>query len=75
MDCTICVVKIKALISWAVTVQLICAFVFVYAKSVFPHDAAQITSIHVNANSNSLYSINLFELYSMSYSFGSGHST
>ena len=30
MDCTINVAKIKALISWTVTSQLICTFVFVY---------------------------------------------
>ena len=40
-DCTICIVKTKALISCAVIVQLICAFVFTYAKSRFSHDAAQ----------------------------------
>ena len=34
-ECTICVVKTKALISCVVTTQLICAFVFVYAKSRF----------------------------------------
>ena len=35
-----CVAKTKALISCAVTAQLICAFVFAYAKSRFSHDAA-----------------------------------
>ena len=40
MDCTICVTKTKTLISCAVTAQLICAFVFAYAKSTFSHDAA-----------------------------------
>ena len=34
--------KIKALISCAVIAQLICAFVFVYAKNRFSHDPAQI---------------------------------
>ena len=38
-DCTIYVAKTKALISCAVTAQLICAFVFACAKSRFPHDA------------------------------------
>ena len=33
--------KTKALISCAVTAQLICAFVFAYAKSRFSHDVAQ----------------------------------
>ena len=32
----------KALISCAVTAQLICIFVFAYAKSRFSHDAAHI---------------------------------
>ena len=32
----------KALISCAVSAQLICAFVFAYAKICFLHDAAQI---------------------------------
>ena len=41
-DCTIYVAKTKALISCAVTVQLICAFVFAYAKSRFSHYVAQI---------------------------------
>ena len=36
------VVKAKALISCAVTTQLICAFVFAYAKSRFSLDEAQI---------------------------------
>ena len=40
MDCTIYVVKTKTQISCTVTSQLICAFVFAYAKSRFPHDAA-----------------------------------
>ena len=30
------------LISWAVTTQLICAFVLTYAKSGFTHDTAHI---------------------------------
>ena len=42
MDCTVYVAKTKALISCAVTVQLICAFVFAYAESRFSHEAAQI---------------------------------
>ena len=32
MDCTILIAKTKALISCAVTAQLICVFVFAYAK-------------------------------------------
>ena len=34
------VVKTKALISFAVTVKLVCGFVLAYAKSRFSHDAA-----------------------------------
>ena len=41
-DCTICLAKTKALISCAVTAQLICVFVFAYAKSRFSHDAAHL---------------------------------
>ena len=48
-DCTINVVKPKALISCAVTVQLFCVFVFAYGKSRedsrVSHDAAQIQYI------------------------------
>ena len=42
------IVKTKALISCAVTVQLICVFVFAYAKSWFSHDTAQIISVLLN---------------------------
>ena len=38
-DCTIYEAKTKALISCIVTMQLICTFVFPYAKSRFSHDA------------------------------------
>ena len=39
-DCTIYVAKSKALISCAVTSQLILVFVFAYAKSQFSHNEA-----------------------------------
>ena len=42
MDCTIYVAKTKALISCAVTPQLICIFVFAFAKSQFSHNEAHI---------------------------------
>ena len=42
MTCTIRVAKTKALISFAVTAKLICAFVFAYADCWFSHGAAQI---------------------------------
>ena len=45
-DCTICVAKTKALISCAVTAQLICVFVFAYARNRFSHDTAHIRLKH-----------------------------
>ena len=36
------IAKTKALISWAVTAQLICSFVFAYAKSRFSHNEAEL---------------------------------
>ena len=41
-DCTIRVAKTKALISFAVTANLICVFVFAYTKSRFSHKETQI---------------------------------
>ena len=41
-QCTICVAKTKALISFAVTAKLICAFVFANADCWFSHEAAHI---------------------------------
>ena len=45
--CPINVAKTKALIRCAVTAQLICAFVFAYAKDRFSHDAAHIFMLHL----------------------------
>ena len=42
MNCTIQVEKTQALISFAVTIKLICVFVFAYAKNRFSHAAAHI---------------------------------
>ena len=42
LHCTIYVAKTKALISFAVTMKLICVFVFAYTKSRFSHDEAHI---------------------------------
>ena len=42
-NCTIRVAKTKALISFAVTAKLICAFVFAYADCWFYHVAAQLS--------------------------------
>ena len=47
-DCTICVAKTKALISFAATAKLICVFVFAYAKSRFSHNEAQILTPFFN---------------------------
>ena len=44
MTC-ICVAKTKALISCAVTAQLICVFVFAYAKSRFSHNEAHMMGL------------------------------
>ena len=46
-DCTIYEAKTKALISCAVTAQLICVFVFAFAKSQFSHNEAHII-IYIN---------------------------
>ena len=48
MDCTIYAVKTKALISFAVALKLICAFVFVYAKRWFSNDVAYLYSYSVH---------------------------
>ena len=45
MDCTIDLMKTKALISWSVTAQLICVFVFAYAKSKFSNGEAYYKSL------------------------------
>ena len=42
---TVRLVKTKALISCAVTAQLICGFVFAYAKIQFSHNEAQLISL------------------------------
>ena len=47
--------KLKVLISCPVTMQLICAFVFAYAKSRFSHDTAHICTCynsHLNCDLN-----------------------
>ena len=44
---SICIAKTKALISCAVTAQLICGFVFRYAKSRFSHNKAHFILICV----------------------------
>ena len=44
-NCSINVTKTKALISFMVTVKLICIFVFAYGKCWFSHDEAQLCSL------------------------------
>ena len=53
-DCTICVAKTKALISCAVTLQLICVFVFAYAKRRFSQDEAPLETAFLIANCGQL---------------------
>ena len=47
MNCTFRVAKTKALISFAVTAKLICAFVFPHADCWFSHDAAHLFAFFV----------------------------
>ena len=65
-DCTIYVAKTKALISCAVTAQLICAFGFAYAKRRFSHDAARFitgfTYSRINSN-NVLLPRNIHDIF------------
>ena len=54
-NCTIRVGKIKALISFAVTAKLICAFVFAYAADCwFSHEAAH-NLLFIIVSSNPFY--------------------
>ena len=53
-DCAICVAKTKALISCTVTAQLICVFVFAYAKSRFSHIEARISIVRISALSSGI---------------------
>ena len=55
MNCTIRVAKTKALISFAVTAKLICAFAFAYADCWFSHAAAhKISDQNSKDNGNTL---------------------
>ena len=53
LDCSIHVAKTKALISYAVNAQLICAFVFAYANSRFLLTLLIFTKIHKKCLSRS----------------------
>ena len=55
-NCTILVAKTKALISCAVTAQLICGFVFAYADFWFSDAAAQLSYIVCMFVSHNLFS-------------------
>ena len=48
MNCTIRVVKTKALISFGVAAKLICVFVLAYADCWFSHEAAHLCIFFVN---------------------------
>ena len=71
--CTIYVAKTKALIRCAVTAQLICAFVFAYAKISFSHDAdhiiqpqsRSITSLYSKTVSTPAYGYEQYKLIIM----------
>ena len=54
-NCTIRVVKTKVLISCAVTAQLICAFVFTYAKLWFSQDAANVIKLRFLTKSDIIH--------------------
>ena len=62
INCSIYVAKTKALISCAVTAQLICAFVFSYAESRFSHDVPQIQGQH-----HTLFAHKLLAIKSIKY--------
>ena len=64
MNCTIRVVKTKALISFAVTAKLICAFVFAYADCWFSHEAAHL--VFRPAKSNVMMSIKKYRKINVS---------
>ena len=55
--CTIYETKTKGLISCAVTAQLICGFVFAYAKGQISHDTAHIDILFRSVNS--FFTVNL----------------
>ena len=61
-DCTIYVAKTKALICFAVTAQLICPFVFAYAKSRFSHGMAYIS---INRCVKTCWYIHHYVIYSI----------
>ena len=44
---TICVAKTKAMISFAITAELICSFVFAYTDCWFSHALAQILQVYL----------------------------
>ena len=63
-NCTIHVAKTKALISFAVTAKLICAFVFAYAECWFSHDVAHIKkTFHVHVIFTPLFPTFIFPIY------------
>ena len=57
------VAKTKVLVSCAVTAQLICAFVFAYAKSRFSHDMTELFQTESMEKCFLMTSFTLFMLY------------
>ena len=55
-NCTICVAKTKALISFAVTTKLICAFAFAYANCWFSHAKARFIYLCGLTNQSTIFS-------------------
>ena len=51
------IVETKALISFVVTVKLICAFVFAYAKCWFSHEAAQMSYLRRRIVLSNIYGV------------------
>ena len=58
MNCTSCVAKTKALISFVVTAKLICLLVFAYAKTQFSHNEAHF--IYISLLTDVTHARNIF---------------
>ena len=66
-NCTICLAKTKALISCAVTAQLICAFVFAYANCWFYGAAAHIGIMNMSSQNARIEIYLLQKLYKIKF--------
>ena len=47
--------KVKAMMSFALTAKLICAFVFAYVKDLFSHAAAHLRTLCEHFNNETFY--------------------